>query len=94
MNTEGAIGNRPALARVVIPDSEGVSIALSDGRSLRIAFADYAFLRSASPGDRANCYVDDHGTAIFWPALVEGISVAGLLGVSEARLDDHDSPNE
>lgn len=48
---------------------------------------DYEFLRDASPTQRARRIVDDKGAVLFWPELREGISVAGLLGLSETELE-------
>jgi hypothetical protein len=55
---------------------------------VRISFDRYPFLRGASARDRQRCKVDDDGMAIWWPALRDGISVAGLIGVTEAALEE------
>jgi hypothetical protein len=68
-------------------DPEWVRVRLSDGRELRLRIADHDFLRRASPEQRAGGVIDERGTVLFWPALWEGISVAGLLGVSESELE-------
>lgn len=68
-------------------DVAGADVLLSDGRQLRIPFDRYPFLRGASASDRRRCQVDDDGMAIWWPSLRDGISVAGLLGVTEAALE-------
>lgn len=82
-----ATARRPALARTVTTDAAGADVLLSDGRQLRVLFDRYPFLRGASASDRRRCRVDDDGMAIWWPSLHDGISVAGLLGVSEAALE-------
>lgn len=82
-----ATARRPALARTVATDVDGADVLLSDGRRLRIPFDRYPFLRGASASDRRRCKVDDDGMAIWWPSLRDGISVAGLLGVTEAALE-------
>jgi len=65
-----------------------VRVDLSDGRELRLPIADYGFLRRATPEQRSSGIVDERGTVLFWPALCEGISLAGLLGVSETELEE------
>ncbi len=78
---------RAALAREVRADARGVTVLLTAGGPIRIAFADFDFLRRATPAARQDVRVEDEGMAIWWPALEEGISVAGLLNVSEAELE-------
>lgn len=67
---------------------EIVRVVLSDGRELRLRVADYEFLRRATPEERSAGMIDERGTVLFWPPLWEGISLAGLLGVSEPELEE------
>ncbi len=78
---------RVALARALKADARGVRVLLSDGGSIKLAFSDYDFLRHATPAQRQRCRIEDEGMAIWWPALEEGINLAGLLGVSEGELE-------
>src|SRR2546421_13105983 len=82
-----ATRNRPALARRVTTDAKSACVELTDGRELKISFADHRFLRGATPAERRRCVISDDGMAIWWPGLFDGISVAGLLGVREATLE-------
>ncbi|MBU6422482.1 MAG: DUF2442 domain-containing protein [Chloroflexota bacterium] len=66
----------------------GFRVRLSDGRCLEYSFDDFAFLRTATPKQRATGVVDDKGTVLWWESLLEGISVAGITGVSESELED------
>lgn len=63
-------------------------VELTDGRKIQLAVSDFAFLRQATMEQRANGKVDDNGTVLWWEELREGISVAGLIGVSEPELED------
>lgn len=83
-----AIDKRLATARQVEVGPDKLTVHLSDGRQLHLRFADYRFLRDAAPGARRACIIDERGTVLFWPELREGISLAGLLGVSEAELEE------
>lgn len=83
-----ASGKRLATAVAMDFDDTGVQVRLSDGRCLRLEFAEFEFLRHATPEQRRAGVVDDNGTALWWEDLLEGISVAGLTGVSESELED------
>lgn len=85
--SSSATDRRLAVAVGVHADPEVVRVRLSDGRELQLQVDDYAFLRDATPTQRARCIVDEKGTVLFWPELREGISVAGLLGLSETELE-------
>ncbi len=61
---------------------------LSDGRRLDFDLDEFSFLRKATPTQRARGIVDEKGTVLWWEELLEGISVAGLTGVSESELED------
>ena len=63
-------------------------VRLSDGGELPIRYDEYEFLRRASPKKRRDVVIDAGGTVLWWEALLDGISVAGLLGVPEDDLDD------
>ena len=78
---------RLALARNVKVGARDVHVRLSSGGSIVIPFERFRFLREASPAERADCMVDDEGMTIWWPSLREGVSVAGLPGVSEEELE-------
>lgn len=78
------------LATAVAMDfrDSGFGVRLSDGRTLEFRYADFGFLRDAPPEQRTAGVIDAHGTALWWDDLLEGISVAGLIGVSETELED------
>jgi hypothetical protein len=78
---------RAALVQELRAHARGVTVRLTSGAPVRIAFADFDFLRRATPAERQIIQVEDEGMAIWWPALDEGISLAGLLGVSEADME-------
>jgi hypothetical protein len=86
--SRSATDKRLATAVSVRADDTVVEVRLSDGRQLELRVADFGFLRKATPRQRRNCVVDSAGTALWWPSLLEGISVAGLIGVSETELED------
>jgi len=68
-------------------DARGAHVVLSDGGSIDVVYSDFEFLRSATSAQRRNCRVEHQGMAIWWPDLEEGVSLAGLLGVTEAELE-------
>lgn len=68
-------------------DDAGFRVRLSDGRVLRYPFGEFEFLRRATPTQRAAGVVIDKGTALWWEDLLEGISIAGITGVSETELE-------
>ncbi len=69
-------------------DDTGFRVHLSDGRTLDFPFDQFSFLRTATPEQRVSGIVDQKGTVLWWEELLEGISVAGLTGVSESELED------
>lgn len=77
-----------ATAVAIDHDETGFKVRLSDGRSLTYSYDDFEFLRKATPEQRVRGIVDDKGTVLWWEDLLEGISVAGLTGVSESELED------
>lgn len=81
-------GRRLAVARSVEIGRDALRVRLSDDRVLELRYADYPFLRDAEQQQRVRCTVDESGTVLFWPTLREGISVAGLLGVTESELEE------
>ena len=83
-----ATDRRFAVATGLDVSPDVLRVRLSDGRELRLRFSDYEFLRDASPAQRAGGVLDERGTVLFWPELREGISLAGLLGVSETELEE------
>lgn len=76
-----------AVAKGLEVTDEVVRVQMSDGRELRVQIADIDFLRRATRAQRARGIVDENGTVLWWPELEDGISVAGLLGVSETELE-------
>lgn len=84
-----ATGKRLATAVAIEFDAAGFSVRLSDGRTLKHRYDAFAFLRDAMPEQRSTGVVDAKGTALWWEELVEGISVAGLIGVSEDELEQY-----
>lgn len=83
-----ATGKHLATAVSIGFHDTGFRILMSDGRTLERRFADFAFLRDATPEQRTKGIVDDKGTVLWWEDLLEGISVAGLIGVSETELEE------
>lgn len=86
--SSSATGKRSATAVNIDLHDTGFRIALSDGRTLQLRYADLPFLSDATPEQRKKGTVDDKGTVLWWEDLLEGISVAGLIGVSETDLED------
>lgn len=80
-------GRRLAVAVSLKPERDRVHVELSDGGEIVIRYSDYPFLESASPAARAACEIWPGGIAVYWDGLLEGISIAGLLGVSETELE-------
>lgn len=85
--SSSATGKRFATAVSIDFHDTGFRVPLSDGRTLQLRFADFRFLRDATPEQRTKGIVDDKGTVLWWEDLLEGISVAGLIGVSETELE-------
>jgi hypothetical protein len=83
-----ATDKRLALATGVKVNADVMRVTLSDGRELRLAVDDFEFLRDATPAQRARGVVHANGTALWWEDLLDGISVAGLIGVSETELEE------
>lgn len=81
-------GKPLATAVSVRADDEVVEVDLSDGRHLTLRIAEFEFLLKATPRQRRNVMVDDAGTVLWWPKLLEGISVAGLIDVGETELEE------
>jgi hypothetical protein len=79
---------RAALANELETTDEGVRVLLSDGGDLLVRFDDHEFLRRASATARRDVVIDEGGTALWWESLLDGISLAGLLGVPEDDLYD------
>lgn len=82
-----ATGRGLAVATEVEVVGDVLHVTLTDGRELRLPVDDFEFLRDATPAQRAGGVVDMKGTALWWEELLEGISVAGLIGVSETELE-------
>ncbi len=81
-----AIDSAPGVAAKVWCDDLDMFVELTDGRLVRHALPDFVL---AVPVDRrGSCEVQDLGTAIWWPALEEGIGVNWLFGVREAVIYD------
>jgi uncharacterized protein DUF2442 len=80
---------RKKLATAVDIDFQnaGFRVRLSDGRVLDLTYEQFDFLRRATPVQRAKGIVWQKGTALWWQDLLDGISVAGLTGVSETELE-------
>ena len=82
-----ATGKRLAVATKLEVRGDRIRVTLSDSRELRLSVHDFEFLRNATPAQRASGIVDAKGTALWWEELEDGISVAGLTGVSETELE-------
>ncbi len=61
-----ATGKRLALATGVSVDEDLLSVTLSDGRELTLPVSRFAFLRTATPAERAGGKVIASGTALWW----------------------------
>lgn len=71
---------KAATARV---SDEHLVVVLADGHELTVPLAWFDWLANAAPAQRADLEIVESGRGIWWPRLDEGLSVAGLLGVSE-----------
>lgn len=80
-------GKPLAVAEKMEVTDEEIHLWLSDGRECRVLVAEFPFLRDATPEQRRAGVIDDNGTALWWEDLLEGISVAGLIDVSEDELE-------
>lgn len=83
-----ATGRRLARATSLTTVEDVIRVGLSDGRELRLPVAEFDFLREATPAQRASGVIDENGTVLWWEELEDGISVAGLIGVSETELEE------
>jgi hypothetical protein len=63
--------------------SEQLAVRLADGRELIVPLAWFDWLASAPPAQRADLEIVEDGRGIWWPSLDDGLSVAGLLGLTE-----------
>ena len=86
--SSSATGKRLATAVGIEFSGSGFRVVMSDGRALDLRYEDFPFLRDAATEERSKGVIDAKGTAIWWEELLEGISVAGLIGVSETELED------
>jgi hypothetical protein len=66
-------------ARAVTVTDDGLSVDLSDGRTICAPLAWYPRLLHGTAAERANWRPIGDGTGIHWPDLDEDISVEGLL---------------
>jgi hypothetical protein len=83
-----SVTGRPlAVAEKLDVTDQEIHLWLSDGRELRVPIARYPFLRDATPEQRRAGVIEDKGCALWWEDLFEGISVAGLIDVSEDELE-------
>lgn len=79
---------RPAIAAEVRVTDSRLTVALTDGREISIPLSDFRELAAATPEQRANWQITAFGTAIYWPDIDEGVSLAGMLGVDETALEE------
>jgi hypothetical protein len=80
--------SRLGLATAVRFEGDVLVVALSNGRDVSSAVADYPLLMAATAGQRANYEISPFGTSIHWPEVDEDIGVNYLLGVTEDELYD------
>ncbi|MFI5042471.1 MAG: DUF2442 domain-containing protein [Acidimicrobiales bacterium] len=60
-----------------------LAIKLADGRQLTVPLAWFDWLLSASAAERSDLEIIEDGRGIWWPSLDDGLSVVGLLGLTE-----------
>ena len=76
----------PGVAAKAWCDDRELFVELTDGRWVRHALPQFVL---DTPVDRrGSCEVESFGTAIWWPALDEGVGVNWLFGVSEDVIYD------
>ena len=69
----------PASAVAIRISDAALAVSLADGRELSVPLAWYPRLQHATPGERGDWRLLDHGRGIRWDAIDEDISLAGLL---------------
>ena len=69
----------PASAVAIQISDAALAVSLADGRELSVPLAWYPRLYHATPGERDDWRLLDHGRGIRWDAIDEDISLAGLL---------------
>lgn len=73
----------PAAAAVEI-GREWLRVDLRDGRKLSVPVAWFSWLARADDAELADFEIIEDGQGIWWDAIDEGLSVAGLLGSPHA----------
>jgi hypothetical protein len=66
-------------AQDVTVTEEGLTVELSDGRSVSVPPAWFPRLMHGTPQERWNCCLIGQGVGVHWPALHEDISVDNPL---------------
>jgi hypothetical protein len=73
----------PPLATSAKVSGDRLAVNLTDGRELTVPLTWFDWLVSAAPAQRTDLEIIEDGRGIWWPSLDDGLSVAGLLGLSE-----------
>jgi hypothetical protein len=80
------VRSAPGLASRAWCEDEQLYVELTDGRVVTHDLPDFV---SAVPlTKRGGCEVEAHGTAIWWPALEEGVGLNWVFGVRESVIED------
>ena len=78
MTTSGTELREPSALNARI-DDEGLTVELSDGRTIAVPLVWFPRLIHASRAERENWRFIGGGSGIHWPALDEDISIESLL---------------
>lgn len=70
---------RDAYAQSVTVGTDGISVDLTDGRTITVPLAWCPRLAHGSAAERSNWRLIGHGEGIHWPDLDEDISIESLL---------------
>jgi hypothetical protein len=73
----------PPLATSAHVSGEQLAIRLADGRELTVPLTWFDWLAGAAPAQRTDLEIVEDGRGLWWPSLDDGLSVAGLLGLTE-----------
>jgi hypothetical protein len=67
-------------AKAATIEGDHLSVALTDGRELRVPLSWFQWLDSGSPEQLRDMRIIEGGLGIWWESLDEGVSVPWLLG--------------
>lgn len=74
--------SQPLAISARVPDDQ-LAVKLADGRELTVPLSWFDWLINADPGQRADLAIIEDGRGIWRPGLDDGLSVAGLFGLTE-----------